>query len=156
MIFSFKIDQIQSTDTFSFKKWQTRNVVEEHNTRRPFLKNYSLVLTWWKIQCIEFEAFESTRHRRYFATSKFNEKHDQWCAFEFVRHNFNDLLSSLMKGKIGQNMAHDRDNAEFYELLKDGNQQLCKWCTKYLKLSFPVNLYLIKCLCIQNCHFLLR
>lgn len=70
--------------------------------------------------------------------------------------NFNDLLSSLMKGKIGQNMAHDRDNAEFYELLKDGNQQLCKWCTKYLKLSFPVNLYLIKCLCIQNCHFLLR
>ncbi|XP_074555671.1 uncharacterized protein LOC141811546 [Curcuma longa] len=36
---------------------------------------------------------------------------------------------------------------EFYDLLKDGEQELYKGCSKYSKLSFLVKLYHIKCIC---------
>ena len=37
--------------------------------------------------------------------------------------------------------------SEFYDLLRDGNEELYEGCAKYSKLSFLLKLYHIKCLC---------
>ena len=70
-------------------------------------------------------------------------------AFGLARHNLNEpLLSSEPTDRDETlNEEHNGENVEFYELLKDCNQQLYEGCTKYSKLSFLIKLYHIKCLC---------
>ena len=45
------------------------------------------------------------------------------------------------------NQGPNEETKAFYDLVRDGNQELYEGCTKYSKLSFLVKLYHIKCLC---------
>lgn len=131
-----------------FKKWQTRDVVQEHLLRRPFPKNYK-VWNWHgeKSNAVETEAFERTHVVEDTLQPQNQMENMINDAFGFRRHDLNDLGASSEHSNEGHNMAHDEDNAKFYELLKEINQQLYEGCTKYSKLSFLVKLYHIKCLC---------
>ena len=44
------------------------------------------------------------------------------------------------------NQGPNEETKTFYDLVRDGNQELYEGCTKYSKLSFLVKLYHIKCL----------
>lgn len=130
-----------------FTKWKTRGVVREHLTCRPFPRNYRF---WYKhgevSNVVHSEATEGTHIEDVLQPQNPMENmiND---AFGFVSHNRNDLSASFENSSEGHNTVHDDDNTEFYELLKDSDQDLYEGCKKFSKLSFLVKLYHIKCLC---------
>lgn len=130
-----------------FTKWKKRGVVHEHLTRRPFPRNYKF---WYRhgevSNVVHSEATEGTQIEDVLQPQNPMENmiND---AFGFVSHNRNDLGASFEHSSEGHNTVHDEDNTEFYELLKDSDQDLYEGCRKFSKLSFLVKLYHIKCLC---------
>ncbi|KAK7281307.1 hypothetical protein RIF29_09160 [Crotalaria pallida] len=124
-----------------FKKWQSREVVEEHLTCRPFPQNYKV---WYlhgeTSNVVESDAFDSSHVIRDTLQPQNPMETMINDAFGFVRNNVNEPSAAFEP-------ANGEDNAAFYELLKDNNEQLYEGCTKYSKLSFLIKLYHIKCLC---------
>lgn len=130
------------------KKWQIRDVVQDHLICRPFPENYKV--WYWhgeESNVIESETFESTHviqdtlQPQNVMETMIND------AFGLTRNNVNEPCTSYEPVtreetlNEGHNEAHNEDYVEFYELLKDGDRELYEGCKKYSKLSFLVKLY---------------
>lgn len=128
------------------KKWQTRDVVQEHLTCRPFPQNYK----FWNWHGEGSNIVESGASEQRHVNEDILQPQDP------IENMINDAFGQNVN-ELGETSDHsddelgdetcDGDNADFYELLKDNNQQLYEGCRKYSKLSFLIKLYHIKCLC---------
>nr|GMC82816.1 cytochrome P450 704C1-like [Ipomoea batatas] len=70
-------------------------------------------------------------------------------AFAHILHGINEPSTSqqtLLGDEVLPRDDREDSNKIFYELLKDGNQELYEGCSKYSKLSFLLKLNHIKCL----------
>jgi len=131
-----------------FKKWQTRDVVQEHLTCSTFPQNYQ---TWYMhgegLSGNELMAVTSAYVIEDFVESR-NPMEDMLNdAFGFVGHDDDHIDEGTQEDGAQDDMLHGEGNTNFDELLKDNNEPLYEGCTKYSKLSFILKLYDIKCMC---------
>jgi len=131
-----------------FKKWQTRDIVQEHLTCRPFPENYR---TWYLhgegLSVSEVVATTSANVVE--DISGFQNPMEDMLndAFGFMGQDVNDFDGAIEDDGVHNNMEQNEGNTNFDTLLKDNNEPLYEGCAKYSKLSFMLKLYHIKCMC---------
>jgi len=128
-----------------FKKWQTRDVVHEHLTCRPFPQNYKIWYLHGEGPCLTESMNGTSAHVVEDLIEPENEMEDILInAFGFAGHDVNDFDQD---GGLQNNIGRDEGTMNFDALLKDNNESLYEGCRKYSKLSFMLKLYHIKCMC---------
>ena len=135
-----------------FRRWLTRNEVYEHLILKQFPVGYTRWI--WHGESSVVDTSNSGYHASEPSTSQCIEKSIQNMiddAFGISRHHGQEpnvpLEPIVEDEEINVNEGSSEQIKEFYELVRDGNQELYEGCSKYSKLSFLVKLYHIKCLC---------
>ncbi|XP_052181001.1 uncharacterized protein LOC127794134 [Diospyros lotus] len=135
-----------------FRNWETRAVVYDHLICRGFPTTYTI--WFWHGESTTGETSNSTpsiQNPLYSHDPIHNMIND---AFGISRDHVNvEACTSHQPVHEGEermpelNQGPNEETKAFYDLVRDGNQELYEGCTKYSKLSFLVKLYHIKCLC---------
>jgi len=129
-----------------FKKWQTRDVVQEHLTCTTFPQNYK---TWYlhgEGPSVTGSMVARSAHVIEDLLKSQNPiEHMSNYALRFAGHDEDTEVDGLQTNMVG-----DEGNTNFDALFKDNNEPLYEGWTKYSKLSFMLKLYHIKCMSIMS------
>ncbi|XP_074576082.1 uncharacterized protein LOC141832476 [Curcuma longa] len=134
-----------------FRLFQTREEVYDHLLLRPFPPGYTV----WLLHGERGEGETSSYVHETQHTKSSEDPIRDMIQDAFIFPIPNVSQDSTMHDPLNEGegrMPHLQEGPsgkakEFYDLLKDGEQELYKGCSKYSKLSFLVKLYHIKCIC---------
>ncbi|XP_060202678.1 uncharacterized protein LOC132631095 [Lycium barbarum] len=135
-----------------FRLYQTRAEVFDHLLFSPFPTGYTVWLLHGEKDVGETL---TTRHKSQHINARDNPMQDMVNdVFNFYGQPANQEHDTshgpVTEGENDMLPLPDGPNdkaKEFYELMRDGEQELYQGCVKYSKLSFLVRLYHIKCMC---------
>jgi hypothetical protein len=130
-----------------FLKWKTRDVVNDHLLWKPFPRNYILWNLHGERQVLEPFRNEDVVQEEIHSES---ENRMEMLINDVFGHSrqqaTNEGLSQPLDADDIPNEGSRQDNNDYYELTKDGNQNLYEG-SKCTKLEFLIKLYHIKILC---------